>query len=558
MRERPTACDALPIDSLDPTANRFWRAETGIFLAVWLGILTVGRTQSFRDPGTLWHVVVGEQILSSGRFVTVDPFSFTYGGRPWISQKWLAECAMALVHRATGLDGLLLAMATLLAALYTWAAHRLIRAGMHWLLAILFLALAFGASTFHFHPRPHLATIVLLGWSFALLCDFEAGRIPLERLSWLVPAFLLWSNAHDGVLGGLATLGVTVAGWGLFRVMGPSGPIQQYGQIVRLLALVGLCSLTIVVNPYGLAGPRAALELVGSPVLPRLIDEHGPLLARSTGPMILPMAAVYLAILVSVPPRQYRVTWLVPLLWLALAFTRIRHGPLFAITALIALADVFPKSSWAARLVRSGSDLYRLPASGLATRGTGTEHSRRLSLFRAGLRPALLPIGVVLASLVLQLSGARVPVLGRGWVRLDRAYWPVDLLPELREYERQHPPGTPIFNELLFGGFLIYHTPGLRVFIDDRCELYGDRWLLDYVDAQSDHPDRVDSWATRYGIDFALVQAGSSFDRYLEEAPGWIMVRRVRTAAIYKRDTFQKPVEEGRDAAPAPSGENRN
>jgi hypothetical protein len=42
-----------------------------------------------------------------------------------------------------------------------------------------------------------------------------------------------------------------------------------------------------------------------------------------------------------------------------------------------------------------------------------------------------------------------------------------------RTYEGEHPDGTPIFNEVLFGGFLIYLTLGLRVFIDDRCELYG-------------------------------------------------------------------------------------
>jgi hypothetical protein len=54
----------------------------------------------------------------------------------------------------------------------------------------------------------------------------------------------------------------------------------------------------------------------------------------------------------------------------------------------------------------------------------------------------------------------------------------VELLPDLQAYEKNHPPGTPIFNEMLYGGFLIYYTPHLRIFIDDRCELYGDEGLL--------------------------------------------------------------------------------
>ncbi len=505
-------------------AEKYWRAETGIFLGLWLSLLVFGRTQMFRDPGTLWHVVVGQRILSSACFVTTDPFSYTHAGQPWIAQKWLAECAMALVHGVSQLDGLLLATGTLLAGLYTWAAHRLIRSGIHWVLALLFVALALGASTFNLNPRPHLATLVLLGLTLAILCDFEAGRIPLARLFWLVPLFLVWANSHDGVLGGIATLGLTVAGWGLAWVSGTGGPIAGKRQLLCLAALVVLCGVTIALNPYGLEGPRAALALMRSPVLPRLIDEHGPLLARSTGPMILPLAVVYVVILLGVRPPRPRVTWLVPLLWLGLAFTRIRHGPLFAITGLVALADLFPQSCWADWLVRSRSDLYRPPAGEARPERAGFD-----------VRPALIPVAVVLTAVTLQLTGVRVPVLGRGWATLDRRYWPVELLPELRAYEREHPEGTPVFNELLFGGFLIYHTPGLRVFIDDRCEIYADEGLLAYANALERDPARLDRWAREFGFELALTATGSAFDRYLRRARGWTLVRETEAASLYRR-----------------------
>jgi hypothetical protein len=126
-------------------------------------------------------------------------------------------------------------------------------------------------------------------------------------------------------------------------------------------------------------------------------------------------------------------------------------------------------------------------------------------------------------------------VLGRGWATLDRRYWPVDLLPELRAYERAHFQGTPIFNEMLFGGFLIYHTPGLRVFIDDRCELYGDEGLLAYAEALERDPARVDRWANEYGFDLALAATGSGFDRYLRQARGWTLVRETEAACLYRR-----------------------
>ena len=239
--------------------NKYCRAETGLFLTSWLGLMIIGRTRLFRDPGTLWHVVVGKRILASGHFVTTDSFSFTHAGCPWIARQWLAECAMALVHQVSQLDGLLLATAILLAGLYTWTAHRLLRAGIHWLLVLGFVAIAVGASSFHFHPRPHLATLALLGWTFALLCDFEAGRIPLARLYRLLPLFLVWTNAHDGVLGGLATLGIVVVGWGVAWLLGAASPIAAQRQLLSLAILVALCVLTIVVNPYKLEAPRAWL-----------------------------------------------------------------------------------------------------------------------------------------------------------------------------------------------------------------------------------------------------------------------------------------------------------
>ena len=146
-------------------AKKYWRAETGIFLGIWLVLMVGGRTRLFRDPGTLWHTVVGRRILSSGELIYTDPFSFTRPGESWISRQWLSECAMALLDRLGGLDSLLLATVTLLAGFYTWVAHRLLRAGLHWLLAAFLTALVIAASSFHFHPRPHLATLVLLGWT---------------------------------------------------------------------------------------------------------------------------------------------------------------------------------------------------------------------------------------------------------------------------------------------------------------------------------------------------------------------------------------------------------
>ena len=108
-------------------------------------------------------------------------------------------------------------------------------------------------------------------------------------------------------------------------------------------------------------------------------------------------------------------------------------------------------------------------------------------------------------------------------------------MPKLRQAEREHPEGTRIFNEFLYGGFLIYYTPGLKVFIDDRCELYGDEWLVEYSNAMRLNPRRIDHWLGMYNFPYALVARGSAFDRYLGQTSGWVVVKTTDVAMLYKR-----------------------
>jgi hypothetical protein len=75
----------------------------------------------------------------------------------------------------------------------------------------------------------------------------------------------------------------------------------------------------------------------------------------------------------------------------------------------------------------------------------------------------------------------------------------------------------------------------LRVFIDDRCELYGDEGLLAYAEALEHDPARVERWASESGFDLALTATGSGFDRYLRQAHGWTLVRETEPACLYRR-----------------------
>jgi hypothetical protein len=524
-----------------------WRAESGIFLGLWLLILFVGRDGFLRDPGVFWHTVLGREILSTGRIPTHDAYSCTRAGRAFLASQWLPECIMALLYDLGGLDALLLALATILAGLYTYVAHRLIRAGLHWAVAVVVVWLTILASFYHFHPRPHLVTIALLGWTYAQLIDFDAGRISLRRLGWLLPLFVLWTNMHGGVVGGITTVGLAALGWSAAWLLQLPSPVGSWRQLLALACLVVACGLTTLVNPATTQLPRLIFQLTGSPVLRQFIVEHQPLHPLSAGDRgVTLLAVIYLATLTEVLLAHRccpRISWLLPLVWLLLAIRGIRHGPLFAVMAALSLGELLPRTRWAAWLARRGTGLFVPPPQNApSSRG------------RAWL---LVPLAAVLLALGLQAAAIRVPLVGHDWARLEPSWWPVDLLPQLWDQVKDRRPGEVcIFNEMLYGGFLILYVPQARVFIDDRCDLYGDEMLRDFFTARGDDPAQpggdpaqVRRWVDEYHIDLALIHEPAkkdaarktAFNRYFATAPDWVRIgetRQIETtggAVLYRR-----------------------
>lgn len=498
--------------------RRYWRFEIGAFVVVWLGLLAAGRSRFFEDPGTFWHVVVGDRILSQGRFDDFDTFSYTRTGEPWAIYEWLGECAMAVVHRISGFDGLLLGSATLLAALFAWLARRLSRAGLHWSWACLVVALTLAASASHFHARPHLITILFLALTVDWLARCDAGTLSLGRLFWLVPTFVVWSNAHGGVLGGIGTVAITVIGWCTARLVGLPTPLKDRKSIVAAVTLAAACGLAAFVNPFGTRVPQTWMWIMRSRVLPAAIKEHAPLgWATPESVLVALLAGVYLFVLLGTLPARPRVTWLLPVVWAVLACERVRHAPLFAVTAAVAIAEMFPHCRWRARFASESSS----PGG-------------------VGWWPVLVPAGLVGAALCLQICRAPAPLIGSGWARLNPAHWPLDLVPDLRRFEHAEDGGTRIFNEYALGAFLIYNTPGYRVFIDDRCEVYGDALLGEYVHAEREDADALMAqWHKRYEFELALTWRGSRFDRWCA-AQGWAIEAETTSARFYRRATLEE------------------
>jgi hypothetical protein len=497
------------------TKNR-WALTSAFFMVSWVLLLAFGPPRTLGDPGVLWHTMAGARMLATGHVLRDDPFSATMGGKPWVAMQWLSECLMAIVHRMAGFDGLSLAASTIVASIFALLAGRLLRAGCNAFVVALLLAVAACASASHLVVRPHLASLGLFTWMVASLADFEAGRVGTRRILSMVPACILWANLHGGVLGGIATLLFTVCGWFLARTVGFASPLRNRGRAMAALSVSVFAVLGTLLNPYGPRLWSAWFGIVRSQSLPKILAEHQPMTASAPeAAAVAALGAAYLFVLTGARPAV-RITSIVVWAWFALAWTKIMYAPYFALSALVALAELLPACAWFKRLpTRSIFALHPIP--------TGS-----------GRRALALPAALVAFAAALEVGHVRVPVLGTGWARLDVSIAPLGLRGPLQSVEARFPVGTGILNDLDLGGFVIYFAPRLRVFIDDRYELYGDAFMLDYMRA-GERPDAGDRYADRYRLRLALLQAGSELDRSVSQGARWRVIARADDIVLYER-----------------------
>jgi hypothetical protein len=113
----------------------------------------------------------------------------------------------------------------------------------------------------------------------------------------------------------------------------------------------------------------------------------------------------------------------------------------------------------------------------------------------------------------------------------------LEVLDALKAHEPKPSEPNRLFNDYADGGFVIYHAPGYKVFVDDRCEVFGGPWLVDFVKAGlKDTAKAMEKWQAEYGqFHFALTRAGTGFDDYFKSAPDWECVKRGEKAAFYRR-----------------------
>jgi hypothetical protein len=443
-----------------------------------------------------WHLRAGQLILETGQVPRVDPFSYTKAGEPWVAHEWLWEVIQALLMAGPGYVGLSVLLAVLLLAAFGML-YRLIRAeGVNEWVAAGLLAMGVVMSLKTLTARPHAVTYVFVAVTLWLLADWRRGR---ERRLWWLPVLLIpWVNIHGGYAIGLGLVGLTLAGELL-----DAGLARRRPRVGTLAGVLLAGAATASLNPQGPAIHLFALGFLNrDSAMQQYIQEWASPDFHEPVHQVF-AAAILLLALVGLRPRARCWSAVLPVLaftWLGLQ--GVRHIPLFALTALPAIAAGL--AAWRPLAARE-----RLP------------------------EPA--PLAALNWLMVALIAGATAAAaLSQPLAQIHREpleeWYPTTALAYL---QRERPPG-PIFNFDGWGGYLIARAPEYPVYIDGRADLYGSEMEEEYRQVIHLKP----GWREvleRRGVRLVLIQRETPLAAQLAREPGWRLLVEGEEEALFGR-----------------------
>jgi len=444
---------------------RRWRPDLGAVLGVAVvAAALLAELQPLRDNSFLTHLATGRLILDRGSVPTVDPYTFTAAGEPWVVQSWLVSVLYAGAERLGGLDAvrLLTAAITAVVAALGW---RLLRPA-DGLVVRLALGAAFVAvGTDQWAERPFM--VGLIGFALIVLAA-EGGLDP----RWLVPIGWIWVNSHGSFPLGLVYLGVVALGT---RLDG-SSPARE----LRCLRWAGIGVLLGALNPLG---PRLLIfpvELLGrQELLSSVVEWQAPTFDTLGQRAFLVQVAVAVVLLARRP--SYRSSLLTGV---------------FVAAALLGSRNL------------SVASLALLPGMAAAAAGLGSLPASARPRRVGAMFAATLVLTVLLAVARLQDPALRLSA------------YPVDAIAYLEEAQvdtRQHRLAAPelVGNLITF----VYGAQG-RVFYDDRFDMFPSE-VSDAELALGGASLSVFDDLARYDIELITVRRTHPMALVLTHDPAW-------------------------------------
>jgi len=416
-----------------------------VLLAALLATLCAAHgTARVRSDDAWMHLAIGRMIVERGELPAVDVFLNSGEPAPWTIHSWLSEVVFYGLMDGGGLPLLLGFRALLMAATLLLLLLLLRRLGAPpWLAALLCCLVLLVPGIRTTLMRPLLFSHLLLVVFLAVLYGVRAGRLS-PRALWALPLLTVpWANLHAGHLVGVPLVFLLAAAALADRLLRRVGATALSWRAVALPAAATFAAS--LVNPYVHRIWAYALGFTGGGAYQGQVWEWVPATPSREPLLFCCLGAAWLVALLRVRRADpFHLMVVVLLTLMPLTATRfLFHG---VVGAALALAEGLPAlAAW----VRSKGLRRLLPAAG--------------TLAAAAVMFALIWLAVA------RQHGFAFKV--------DDTFFPVAAV----RFLNQNKVDGKLLNLREWGGYLMWHRPGKKVFVDGRVAVSAGKVIEDYA-----------------------------------------------------------------------------
>jgi hypothetical protein len=202
------------------------------------------------DPDIWWHMRNAQYLLRHHAFPRFDMYSFTVAGHPWINTEWLSEIPYYLAYRAFGLVGIKSLAFVLLTAVFLLLLYLCYQESRNFKASVFVCIYAVFLATVSFGPRTILFGYIYAAILLIILQRFQTrGDAPL----WTIPLlFCLWANTHGSWSLGLILFFLMAASGLVGGTWGRVESVKWTSSQLKKLIITGVATVAaLFVNPFG-------------------------------------------------------------------------------------------------------------------------------------------------------------------------------------------------------------------------------------------------------------------------------------------------------------------
>ncbi|NLE01579.1 MAG: hypothetical protein GX640_17075 [Fibrobacter sp.] len=482
------------------------------------------------DSDIWWHLASAREMIAQKSFLTKDPFSFTITSPHWINLHWLFQLMCYGVFTVAGAKGLILLKCSFISIICILSTQ-FKQKQRFFLLPPLLCAILFFESRYLILIRPVLITLLCMT-IFIILFEKYRSTGNKKYLLWLFPVQIIWTNSQGlfAISIGIATSYLIESVVSYFSVKRqqrlqsiPNAPQP----LVLLLITIALAAVTVV-NPYGIKSFLYPLKLFLR-IIPSAhniysinISENIPFFeylksnSRLGYSTLIATSITFFSFALNA--KNLRIAHVLQtLLFAALAFMAERNVLLYFLIVVSVI------SNNVASYLQNQFQEKALPA--------------KIARYKS----AFILIFIFIFSFHIFTLSREISIYPS-----NSSISPFRFPDKAVDYIKQHNLTGNIFNDIRYGGYLMWRIPGKQVFIDGRLIIRTPQFFAEFLSIY-DHPELFSGVAEKFRITTVLLPSAIFYRsiklaRWLYNSPEWDLAFTDGSSVLFtKRGTDNNP-----------------